>query len=203
MCLVIGVIDRDQQLVFRKAIFLGDQVPGEFNRVFLEIVAERKVAEHFKEGVMACGMTDIFKVVMLAPGAHAFLRGRGTRIIAVFLAGENVLELNHPGVGEHQGRVIARHQRAGRNDFVAVLAEELQKRGADIVDGLHISPTRKTRNNCARHTGERTALFSGSALPCPVRRKESGGFAASFAQFGDLGQVNRAKPSQNSAGFQQ
>ncbi len=75
MGFVIGVINRDQKLVFGKTIFLGDQVPGEFNRVFLEIIAKREVAEHFKEGVMAGGMTDIFKIVMFATGTHAFLRG--------------------------------------------------------------------------------------------------------------------------------
>lgn len=111
--LIIGMIDSDQQLVRREAIFLGDQVPGKFNCVFLEIIAKRKVAEHFKKRMMARGPTDIFKVVMFAPGPYAFLRRGRARIVALFLTGENVLKLNHPGVGKHQGRVIARHQRAG------------------------------------------------------------------------------------------
>ncbi len=112
-------------------------------------------------------MTDIFKIVMLATGTHAFLRGGRARIIAVFLTGENVLELDHPCVGEHQGRVIARHQRAGRNDLVAILAEEFQKRGADIVNGLHLSPTRKTRNKRCRKLAARLPYLA--ARPCAVQ----------------------------------
>lgn len=65
---------------------------------------------------------------------------------------------------------------------MAVLAEELQKRGADIVNGLHISPTRKTRNKGTRHSGGWTALFSGSALPCPVRRKAWAANVSSFME---------------------
>ena len=53
---------------------LGDQVPGKLDGLFLEIVAEREIAEHLEEGVMARGVADIFEVVVLAAGAHAFLR---------------------------------------------------------------------------------------------------------------------------------
>ena len=74
--LVVLVIDGDQQPVLRQAEFLGDQVPGELDRAVLEIVAEGEVAEHLEEGVVARGVADIVEVVVLAAGAHAFLRGR-------------------------------------------------------------------------------------------------------------------------------
>ena len=74
--LVVVDIDGDQQPVVRQAEFLGDQVPGELDRALLEIVAEREVAEHLEEGVVARGVADIVEVVVLAAGAHAFLRGR-------------------------------------------------------------------------------------------------------------------------------
>ena len=62
------------QPVLRQAEFLGDQVPGELDRALLEIVAEREIAEHLEEGVVARGVADIVEVVVLAAGAHAFLR---------------------------------------------------------------------------------------------------------------------------------
>ena len=108
---VVVDIDGRGQLVLRQTEILGDQVPGEFDRAILEIIAERKIAEHLKEGVMTRGVADIVEIVMLAAGAHAFLRGHGALIGALFEAGEDVLELHHAGIGEHQRRVVARHER--------------------------------------------------------------------------------------------
>ena len=46
----------------------------------LEIIAEREIAQHFEESVMARGIADVVEVVVLAAGAHAFLRRGGARI---------------------------------------------------------------------------------------------------------------------------
>ena len=75
--LIVVDIDGDHQLVLRQPEFLGDQIPGELDRALLEIVAEREIAEHLEEGVVARRVADIVEVVVLAAGAHAFLRGRG------------------------------------------------------------------------------------------------------------------------------
>src|ERR1700733_48159 len=69
-CFVVGVIDGDEQLVLVQPEFLGDQVPGEFDRAFLEVIAEREVAEHLEEGEMARGVADIVEVVVLAAGDY-------------------------------------------------------------------------------------------------------------------------------------
>ena len=136
--LVVVDIDGDRQPVLRQAEILGDQVPGELDGAVLEVVAEREVAEHLEEGVVARGVADIVEVVVLAAGAHAFLRGRGARIGALLQAGEDVLELHHAGIGEHQGRVVARHQRRRRHDLVAVAREIIQERPPDLVDAAHV-----------------------------------------------------------------
>ena len=83
---VIFAKNRDVELVFRQAIPFGagDQFPSVGDGVLLEIVAERKVAEHFEERVMAAGIADIFQIVMLAARAHTFLRCGGARIVALF-----------------------------------------------------------------------------------------------------------------------
>ena len=88
----------------------GDKFPGECDGVALEVVAEREVAEHFKEGMVTAGKSHVFKVVMLAAGADAFLRRGRTGIVALLRAKEQVLELVHSGVGEEQRRIVGRHQ---------------------------------------------------------------------------------------------
>ncbi len=109
--LVVILVDGSGQLCRREAPLLGEQVPGELDRMLLEIVAEREIAEHLEEGVVARREADIVEIVVLAASAHAFLRGGGAEVVALFDAGEDVLELHHAGIGEHQRRIIARHQR--------------------------------------------------------------------------------------------
>ena len=87
---------------------------------------------------MTGGVADIVEVVMLAAGAHTFLRGDGAAIRPLFQAGEDVLELHHAGVGEHQRRIVARHQRRRRHDLVIVAGEEIEKAFADVVDAAHL-----------------------------------------------------------------
>ena len=139
--LVVVVVDGDDQPLLVEAELLGDQVPGELDRAFLEVVAEREVAEHLEEGVVARGVADVVEVVVLAAGAHALLRRRPRAEGARLLAGEDVLELHHAGVGEHQRRVVARHQRRRRHDLVPVLAEVVEEGGADFVDAGHELPS--------------------------------------------------------------
>ena len=151
--LVVLGVDGDQQLVGRGAEFLGNQLPGELDRHVLEVVAEREIAQHLEERVVPGGVADVLQVVVLAAGAHAFLRGRRAEIIALLDAGEDVLELHHPGIGEHQRRVVARHQRARWHDAMAVPGEEVEERFSDVVDGLHapyVGLTPRSVNPCRR-----------------------------------------------------
>ena len=86
----------------REPFWRGHQLPGVGDGIFLEIIAEGKIAEHFEKGVVAIGEADIFEVVVLAAGADAFLAGGGAVVVALFEAEEDVLELVHPGIGEEQ-----------------------------------------------------------------------------------------------------
>ena len=109
--LVVGVIDGDGQPVGIEAPFLGQQGPGVMDRLFLEIVAEGEIPQHFEEGVVARGVADIVEVVVLAAGADALLAADRGRIGPRFQPGEDILERHHAGVDEHQRRVVVRHQR--------------------------------------------------------------------------------------------
>src|ERR1700761_6271829 len=72
--LIIVVVNGDEQLVLLQPEILGDQIPSELDRAILEVVAEGKVAEHLEEGEVTRRVADIVEVVVLAAGAHAFLR---------------------------------------------------------------------------------------------------------------------------------
>ena len=130
---VVLAEDGDVELVLGQAVILGDEVPGELDGLGFEVIAEGEIAEHLEEGVMAAGVADVFEVVVLAAGAHAFLRGGGAGVIALLEAEEHVLELVHAGVGEQQGGVVGGHQRGAADHAVAAFGKEVEKALSDFV----------------------------------------------------------------------
>ncbi len=109
---VICVINGDKELIFVEAKLFCDQVPRMADRFFLEVVAKGEITEHFKERVVTSRVADIVQIVVLAAGAHAFLRSGRAAVWALFKTGKDVLELHHARIGEHECWVVARHQRA-------------------------------------------------------------------------------------------
>jgi hypothetical protein len=117
--LALAAEHRDHQAVRVEAIDAGQELPGPGDRVGLEVVAEREVAEHLEERVVARRLADLVEVVLLAPGAHALLAGGGAGVAAGLAAGEDVLELDHPGDREQERRIVGGHQRARGHPGVA------------------------------------------------------------------------------------
>ncbi len=76
----------------------------------LKIIAKTEISQHLKKRMMASGVTDIFQIVVLAAGAHAALRRRGTGVAALVLSEKHVFKLHHARVGKQQGGIIARYQ---------------------------------------------------------------------------------------------
>ena len=132
-----SVIDGDPQPLRRQGQHAGQIVPGVVDRLALEIVAEAEVAQHLEEGVMAGGVADVLQVVVLAAGAHAALGADGAVIGAALAAEEGVLELDHAGVGEQQGCIVAGDQGAARHLLVSALGEVVEKAGAKLFAALH------------------------------------------------------------------
>ena len=91
---------------------LGHEFPGPGDGFFLEVVAEAEVAEHLEKGEVTGGITHVFQVVVLAARAYALLGGCRALVTGVLAAEQGILELVHARVGEQQGRVVVRHQRA-------------------------------------------------------------------------------------------
>ncbi len=133
--LVVFEVHSSQQALGRQQVDLGQQFPGPFQRLALEVVAKAPVAQHLEEGVVARRVADVFQVVVLAAGAQAGLHRGRANVGALVGAEEHVLELHHAGVGEHQRGVVAGHQRARRHHGVAFGSEEVQEAFADIGDG--------------------------------------------------------------------
>src|SRR5262249_61197263 len=69
---------------------------------------------------------------MLTAGAHAFLRRGRAREARLLLAGEHVLKRHHASIGEHQRRVVTRHEWARWHDLVVVLGEEIEESGTNV-----------------------------------------------------------------------
>src|SRR3954465_7376707 len=95
-----------------EADLLRHELPRETNRIALEVVAEREVAEHLEESVVPRRVAHLLQIVVLAARANAFLRGRRSPASEARLleAKKDFLELHHAGVSEQQRRVIRRHE---------------------------------------------------------------------------------------------
>src|SRR6266852_5779372 len=105
----------------------GDQFPSVRNRILLEIIAKRKIAEHLEKRVMPLRKPHIFQVVVLPARAHAFLRRRRPRVIPLLQPQKHVLELVHPRIRKQQGSVPMRHQRRAPHPPVPLAFKKLQK----------------------------------------------------------------------------
>src|ERR1039458_6302919 len=144
--LAILVEDRDAQVLPRNSQLFGDELPGEADRLGLEVVAEGKIAEHLEERVMARGVADLLEVVVLSAGAHALL-ARGRAAIAVgrrLVTEEYLLELHHPRVGEQQGGIVAGNERRTGPDDVVLAREVVEEAAADL-GGLHAGKSNRGR----------------------------------------------------------
>ena len=164
---LVGMVDGHSQKPRVEPQLLGHELPGEADRVVLEVVAEREVPEHLEERVMPVRVADLLEIVMLSAGADALLhRRRAAAEVGLFLSEKDLLELDHPGVREEQRRVVRRHERGARPDGVLVLLKVGEKSRADL-GGLHASeytPRSTTATSLAafRRSRGRASRFKGS-----------------------------------------
>ena len=158
---------------------LGQQLPGEGDGVGLEVVAEREVAEHLEERVVAERGAHVLEVVVLAADPHALLRGGRPPVVAALRAQKDVLELVHAGVGEQQRRIAGGHERRARHDAVALRAEVVEKALADLggrhrvnsVTRRRQSPSSGVADARARARSAATAMWLSN--PCRSRYRYS------------------------------
>ena len=138
--LVVAVQDRGPQLVLWEAeaavgLGPGQQLPGVPDRAFLEVVAERPVAEHLEESGVPGGLADLFDV----QGADALLHVRHPPVRRRLLAEQVRLERLHTRDDkEHRG--IIGNQGGRRHDGVPLLLE-IGKEAAGDLCRLHQWPS--------------------------------------------------------------
>ena len=118
---VVFGIHSGQQFFFGNVQPFGrsKKFPRKMNGIAFEIIAEAEIAHHFKKGVVAGGVAHVFQIVVLAAGAHAFLRGGGAVVGAFVEAEKHVFKLVHTGVGKQKRGVVVRHQRGRSHNLVA------------------------------------------------------------------------------------
>ena len=114
---------------------LRQQLPGPVDGLGLEVVAEAPVAEHLEHRVVVGVVADFLQVVVLAAHAEALLGVGGPQVRGLGIAQEDVLELVHAGIGEHQGRVVLDHHRRGRHDGMALGCKEFEEFLSDFLGG--------------------------------------------------------------------
>ena len=120
--------DRNDEALGVELERVDEVVPGKFDRVALEVVPKREVPEHLEEGVVPRGDPDVLEIVVLAADTDALLRRSSARIRPLFLTGEDVLELHHACVREHERRIIRRDERTRSDPLVLALREEPKER---------------------------------------------------------------------------
>ena len=114
------------QLGLVDLVHFGQQFPGPVDGLGLEIVAETPVAQHLEHGVVPSVVAHGFEVIVLSADAQALLAVGGAGELRGGVAQENVLELVHARVGEHQGRVVLDDHRGGGDHGVALGGEEVE-----------------------------------------------------------------------------
>ena len=133
--IIVALVDGDPETVAVEPEDLGDEFPGPRDRVLLEVVTEREVAEHLEEHEVPLGTADVVEVVVLAACAHALLDAHRTRVRSNLVAEEVGLERHHAGHREQEGGVVG-NQARGRHNRVAVGCEVAAERLPQFVSRL-------------------------------------------------------------------
>ena len=108
------------QAVFVQFQHFSQVFPCPGDGFFLEIITERPVAEHFEHGVVIGVMSHFFQVVVLAAYTQAFLRVGHAGIFYWVITENNIFELVHSRIGEHQRWVIFYNHGCRRYNFMPV-----------------------------------------------------------------------------------
>ena len=108
----------------------GQELPGPGDGFLLEVVAERPVAQHLKEGQVR-GVADLVDVA----GADALLHVGKPRALRVLGAQQIRDQRVHAGGGEQHRRVVFRDDGGRGDDRVSPLLEEAQEHRAQLCGG--------------------------------------------------------------------
>ena len=106
---IVALKDSGVQVLGVQFVHIDQQIPSPVDRLVLEVVAKRPIAQHLKHRVMVGVMAHFLQVIVLAAHAEALLRVGGAAPLRFFVAQDNVLELVHTSVGKHEGWIVLNH----------------------------------------------------------------------------------------------
>ncbi len=132
VCLVIIDIDRGIKALRVEAHTLGQEFPCPRDRFLLEVIAERKVSEHFKESAVAGRLSDILKIA----GADTFLAGRDSSPRRNLLPCEPGFHRSHAGVNDEKRRIVVRNKRETVETQASLFLEERKEHLAELIDAV-------------------------------------------------------------------
>ena len=121
-------VDGGPEPLHRQAEITRQQLVGERNRPFLEVIAEGEIAQHLEEGQVMTVPPHLLDV----RGAEDLLGGGRAPVGRLPLAQEVGLEGHHSGAGEEQRGVIERDQGGAGQHLVVPLFEEVEETLADL-----------------------------------------------------------------------
>ena len=164
------------QLFPGQSQLLGNELPGPADGVFLEVVAEGKIPQHFKEGMVARGTAHIFQIVVLAAHAQTLLGSRRTPVGADLLSQKTLLELHHARIGEQQRRIVARHKGRRGHHGMPLSLEEVQIPFTNFLGGKHTFPqTKSAPGETGTPVEQRYMSKSSSTMPASDMPSASSG----------------------------
>lgn len=99
---VVVFIDGNLQMFFwqGKLFFVGQQFLCKLNGIVFEIVVEVEVVQYFEEGMVMCGVIDVFQVVVFIICMYVVLGSGSVGIIMFVEFKEYIFELVYFGVGK-------------------------------------------------------------------------------------------------------
>ena len=157
----VGVVvvreDGDGEPIGRHAHHLGGELPSPGDRLPLEVVADRKVAQHLEHCQMR-GVADLIDVGR----AEALLHGGEPGVGRLRLAQEVGLEWNHAGAREEEGGIAWRDQRSTCHGLVSLVDEEVRECSPDLA-GMH-----RLSRKLPRSRGKRQRREGSDFAPRPA-----------------------------------
>ena len=124
---LVAAEDGDIELRLVNVHHLGEELPSVGDGLLLKIIPETPVSQHLEHGVVVGIVAHLFEVVVLTADTQTLLCVAHPRIGGGGIAQENILELVHAGVGEHQSGVVLHHHRGTGDDVVALALEEIEE----------------------------------------------------------------------------
>ena len=143
--LVVVQVDRDIQLVLGNGhpLLAGQKLPGPGDDFLFEIILEREVAQHLKEGAVPRGDAHPLDV----GGADALLAGGHTVAGRLLLAQEPLFHGGHAAVDQQQAGVVLGHQGEAAQAQVALALKEGQ---VFFTQFIQTGPLHKRFSPCSR-----------------------------------------------------